>query len=214
MSKREERKIKNSALSKARFRRFKEAGLCSVCGKARDTVRLICTTCSGKLKERWRKRNRTLKESGLCVVCGESELMTRSLCKTCRSRTLERSKVRRRTNVEKYKERSRKQLQDLRIQIIEAYGGWVCACCGETIRQFLTLDHVYNDGFKEKKVGRRTRDTSTFFRRLRREGFPNKDRYQVLCWNCNLGKARNNGVCPHRTYGLGIGPSFPTPEKR
>lgn len=25
-----------------------------------------------------------------------------------------------------------------------------------------------------------------------------KTKYETLCWNCNLGKNRNNGVCPHK----------------
>ena len=29
-------------------------------------------------------------------------------------------------------------------------------------------------------------------------GWP-KDRYQLLCSNCNQGKRRNGGICPHKT---------------
>ena len=31
---------------------------------------------------------------------------------------------------------------------------------------------------------------------LKRQGWP-KDGYQLLCANCNQGRARNGGVCPH-----------------
>jgi hypothetical protein len=55
---------------------------------------------------------------------------------------------------------------------------------------FLQLDHVHNDGAKERAETR----TSAYMLALR-EGFP--DRYQLLCANCNSGKARNGGVCPH-----------------
>jgi len=30
---------------------------------------------------------------------------------------------------------------------------------------------------------------------LKKNNYP--DGFQVLCMNCNLGKQRNNGVCPH-----------------
>jgi hypothetical protein len=33
-----------------------------------------------------------------------------------------------------------------------------------------------------------------------KQGFPNKDRYQVLCYNCNCAKDKN-GICPHKNMG-------------
>jgi hypothetical protein len=75
-----------------------------------------------------------------------------------------------------------------------AYGG-ECACCGLGDQRFLTIDHILNDGKLDKINGRRS--GSQLYRYLRRNGYP-KDRYQVLCYNCNLAKAHNNGICPHK----------------
>lgn len=83
--------------------------------------------------------------------------------------------------------------QRLKDAAYAAYGGYVCACCGETEKAFLTIDHVNNDGAKH----RREVDRRKIYKWLARNGYPND--FQVLCMNCNFGKARNGGVCPHQT---------------
>lgn len=76
----------------------------------------------------------------------------------------------------------------IKNQIFDAYGR-ECKCCGETIERFLTLDHINNDGFKDKKRG------YGFYIKVRKMGYPNT--LQILCFNCNCGRALNKGVCPH-----------------
>lgn len=63
---------------------------------------------------------------------------------------------------------------------------------GKTEPTFLTLDHVNNDG------GGRFRKTVGYvlYRGIINADFP--DSFQILCWNCNTGKQKNGGVCPHR----------------
>lgn len=82
---------------------------------------------------------------------------------------------------------------NLRKQIIEGYGG-KCACCGETEFHFLDIDHIDNDGRADRE---HFNDFRAFYRWLRNNGFP-KDKYQLLCSNCNQGKRRNGGICPHK----------------
>lgn len=80
-----------------------------------------------------------------------------------------------------------KRMQDAAI---DAYGGF-CACCGETERTFLQLDHVNDDGAAHRRElkGRRLAPW------LRKMGYP--DGFRVLCANCNFGRHLNGGVCPH-----------------
>lgn len=61
--------------------------------------------------------------------------------------------------------------------------------------KFLTIDHVKNDGYKDKIRGKRY-SGAELMRKVIKEVFP--DTYQILCFNCNCGKARNNGICPHK----------------
>lgn len=69
-----------------------------------------------------------------------------------------------------------------------------CMCCGEKVELFLTVDHIQNDGFLDG------RSRSNYKKILLEQNI--KDKYQVLCWNCNCGKNINGGVCPHKTEKL------------
>jgi hypothetical protein len=92
----------------------------------------------------------------------------------------------------------------LRGKLFEIYG-IKCACCGESNRAFLTLDHVNNDG-KEDRA--KASGWATIYRRAIRE--QDKSKYQILCYNCNLGKSRNGGVCPHLAENRKLGDGITT----
>lgn len=77
-------------------------------------------------------------------------------------------------------------------EILDNYG-YKCACCGETEPMFLTVDHRFGTGNKHRREVRRT--SNEWYKAVIEEGFP--DCYQILCFNCNLGRERNKGVCPH-----------------
>jgi hypothetical protein len=79
----------------------------------------------------------------------------------------------------------------IRAQILAGYGG-KCACCAESEPHFLELDHVNGGGAKEFKA---MKSAITLYRRVIAQGFP--DRYRLLCANCNRGRYRNGGRCPH-----------------
>lgn len=92
------------------------------------------------------------------------------------------------------KHHSRLQLE-LRDRMIDAYGA-KCACCGETIRAFLTLGHVNNDGATERKeIGK---NPKKMWEKAIKE--VDSGRYVLLCWNCNAGAKSNNSVCPHKEF--------------
>lgn len=95
--------------------------------------------------------------------------------------------------------RRKKYYQATKQQVFEAYGGAICKCCGEAIAEFLTLDHVKGDGSRDRKLGRRG---FALFLWIRRSGFP--PGFQVLCFNCNCGRAINGGICPHHATRLQV----------
>lgn len=89
--------------------------------------------------------------------------------------------------------RSLSNAYDLKRVVYTHYGNR-CACCNETELNFLTIDHVNNDGYLKRKqegVG------ASLYRKIKNSCFPLS--FQLLCMNCNFGKARNKGVCPHKT---------------
>jgi hypothetical protein len=64
-------------------------------------------------------------------------------------------------------------------KLMKKYGG-ECVSCNEKKIEFLTIDHVNNDGAKERKgncFG------AAFYRKLLKEKLSNN--YQILCYNCN-----------------------------
>lgn len=80
----------------------------------------------------------------------------------------------------------------LKAEVILAMGG-KCACCDETEQEFLTVDHVNENG----NVHRRnvTLGGGWSWRVAKASGYSSD--YQLLCFNCNLSKAYGKGVCSH-----------------
>lgn len=91
----------------------------------------------------------------------------------------------------------------LKREVIDAYGG-KCACCGETILVFLTIDHIEGNGAEHRrKMAAETGSNwgqagAPTYRWLRKNGFPKG--FQVLCANCNCGRHWNGGICPHEEF--------------
>lgn len=94
-------------------------------------------------------------------------------------------------NPEKRKQNALNYYYRLYHEAIMAYGGYRCACCGETEPLFLSIDHMNNDG----KAHRTAVGAVGVFKDLRDRGWP--PGFQVLCMNCNHGRHRNGGICPH-----------------
>lgn len=87
----------------------------------------------------------------------------------------------------------REYREKLTKKVIEHYGG-KCECCGETNFLFLTIDHIKRNGKEERrKLGS---NNLSIYRKIILENYP--EGYRVLCYNCNCGRERNNGVCPHK----------------
>lgn len=144
-----------------------QAGLCSLCGKVQVLGVKQCEKCRKMRARYYHKRV----AAGICP-CGE-KLVTGKRCEQCLRK-------------------SREVHQQLIIEVINAYGGPKCKCCGEINPLMLTIDHIDGCG----KIGRESHGTgAAFYRWLKRNNFP--DGFQVLCANCNHGRAKNGGICPH-----------------
>lgn len=93
----------------------------------------------------------------------------------------------------------RENYQRIREALLVHYGGSPprCACCHESEKLFLTLDHINGGGNKQvRELG----GPITFYRWLIAQGFP--EGYQILCFNCNNGRRFNGGICPHQLVPL------------
>lgn len=84
----------------------------------------------------------------------------------------------------------------LREELFRIYGD-VCACCGESEKRFLTLEHKNGSGQPDSNFIRmRTLGQERIWKDAIEANDPSK--FETLCYNCNIGKAANKGVCPHK----------------
>lgn len=196
---------------RVRRQRLKEQGLCTQCGKVPPREdRTTCETCGNKLSKamsKWQKKAKKERQGkGLCS-CGRPAPQGKKTCEECNEKNKAWYYRRKELGLCSYcgndikdgttrcNECSRKlseQKQELKREVMEAYGGPTCACCGETTETFLTIDHINNDGAKHRRIIGRT----SVNKWLKNNGFPTG--YQVLCFNCNMGKHLNGGICPHQ----------------
>lgn len=138
-----------------------------------------CATHLRILLERQKQKRHQAQTGGLCSVCGGQKDRKNWRCTNCFARQ---------------KERMRERLQQSQDIVYHRYGGYRCTCCGETIRQFLSLDHIHGDGNKHRKeIGGRM---PQLYKWIIANDFP--PIFQVLCLNCNIGRHRNGGICPHQ----------------
>lgn len=155
------------------------------------------TRCQGCLDKRsdymirWKAAQAA---AGKCSKCGKfkPEKGFRT-CKKCK----EYFNTWHKDNYERRKETltkiSREAHARTREKVIKGYGE-TCICCKETNPKFLTLDHVNNDGkLHREEIGSGGSDINTW---AVKNNFPSN--LQLLCYNCNLGKAKNGGICPHK----------------
>ncbi len=166
------------------------------------------------------EENRELKLQGKrrCATCKEikslSEFAFRNFEKTqvyscCRKCKTTSSKTIQQRNRNLYYCRKRdKEWSSLLDNL-----GHTCDCCGEANEAFLTVDHINRDGHKEAvlymsikygELRRLRRNGLSLWRKARLEGYP-KDKYRMLCYNCNCGRERNEGVCPHVNEPIPLG---------
>lgn len=147
---------------------------------------LTCTLCgTQKASEEFYKRGRNGKQGSYLTIKQPCIQCVRGLGKTETRRAYSR-------------EFSKQAARRLRRNVIEAYGH-TCTCCGETAFEFLCIDHVNNDGGDERRAGL---IGTALLRHVKRLGYP-KDRYQLLCHNCNQAKGYY-GYCPHSSVSLSL----------
>lgn len=86
--------------------------------------------------------------------------------------------------------------QKIKALVVHHYsnGKNECECCKVKELKFLAVDHVNNDGSKDRK---KKGSGHPFYCWLIRNNFPNNPALQVLCFNCNWAK-RYEGGCPHK----------------
>lgn len=99
-----------------------------------------------------------------------------------REKLLSQQKIRDSKNKHNIHIRNQKRKNDNKIKVLTHYGNDTCACvrCGVEDIRVLSLDHIYNNGYEERR--RTGWSGHEFYRQLIIAGFP--EGYQTLCMNC------------------------------
>lgn len=212
-------KAKAPVYRKSRRDRWRAEGRCTKCGRVVDGDYLHCSSCRAYFRE-WNAKQsdehkavrharvETLREArrqnGLCPRCAGTPKNGRTYCAECinkrllaslRNGGIERTKEWRKAHPDRTREYELKHDDKVRDIIFARYGT-SCACCGESERVFLTLDHINGDGAAHRRelAGSSRVGGVNFYQKLIKAGLP--DGIRTLCWNCNAARHRL-GVCPH-----------------
>ena len=127
-------------------------------------------------KKGWSTQYRLKRMSkGICIDC-PNILVSKRYCQNC---------------VNKKTARYRK----LKQEVLDHYGN-KCVCCNEAIFEFLSIDHINNNGAAHRKVSGKGQN---FYKWIIENNFPND--LQILCFNCNCAKGFYKR-CPHEVAGI------------
>ena len=183
-----------------RFAKLSANPTCSKCGKRKTVgdfppraVDYWCYSCRGEYAlKAYHKKRAALSAKQLQKLRDEvnDRQTQRRVAKLAAMPAKQLAAYRRQINAE-----NRARRIEVKDRAFAGYGGYKCACCGESETQFLTIDHVNNDGAEHKRKWN-LRTGEEVYRWLIKHDFPSG--FQVLCMNCNWGKRYNNGVCPHK----------------
>lgn len=148
----------------------KEKGICKDCPNSTDG-KVYCKDCINRMEECRKKRYENKKTKGLCRECLNEAVGGKSRCENCLAK-------------------ARNYHREQKKIVLDHYGA-KCNCpnCDVIEFEFLTVDHMDNDGAKHRK------EISSIFTWIIKNKFPSN--IQILCWNCNCAKQYFGG-CNHR----------------
>lgn len=162
-----------------RYRQIRRSGLCN-CGQPREDGFMSCRKCRQSGQQREAKDRQDRQSRNQCVEC-PNILPLNSYRRTCDE------------CAQYHSDRSKRYLAERKELVFSVYGK-SCKCCDEDNGMLLTIDHVNGDGAEHRRaIGSSNLSLYIF---LIKNNFPNG--FQTLCYNCNIGRYKNGGTCPHR----------------
>lgn len=125
---------------------------------------------------------------------------TLGLCRSCPRILAKSSKIyceyHRNKDQIRRRERDKRFGLKIKMECFKQYGN-KCSCCGESIAEFLTIEHIERNGnIHRKSLFKHNVGGVHMYRWLKKNNFPKG--YTILCMNCNWAQRYGN-VCPHKT---------------
>lgn len=171
---------------------------CPVCGEAlgHNLKQVYCSRrCAWRGQRRLAAGHSASARGRTCETCGgpisgNLQINARYCSDRCRGTAWARRY--RPSRKEQWNQSNLASARRFKLKLIAEYGGR-CECCGEDDPDKLNIDHTRDDGKQHRLEAGSGTGT---YRWLKRHGYP-RDGYRLLCYNCNIGRAHNGGVCPH-----------------
>lgn len=141
-----------------------------------------CRSCHLAMSEAWRKKNMDKVRTAATARYRKNPEKYRKLRREYHSRNRKRANATGR-------KAAKKRWEDC----VKGLGG-KCSCCGERRMTMLEIDHIQGFGNQHR---RKMGGAVGVYVDIIKQGFP-KDKYRVLCCNCNQSRRRNRtGNCEH-----------------
>jgi len=179
--------------------------MCYTLGMKLPWKKRVFTTKNTRLRDYELRRKKEFTAAGLCGKCGKEPIAS-DRSKILGIICLDKAVANRQQWWDKNQEECRRKQREsdqvrraLYKDLVFNHYGKLCACCGETEEIFLQIDHVNGGGNKHRKDLYGSIQSGAgymMYRYLIENDFPPE--FQVLCANCNFGKWRNKGICPHK----------------
>lgn len=176
---------------KALYAQRKSQGLCCACGQLNSNPSFYrCPNCKQTHNEKHYQKSQERIKTNICCQCGKNPIDSSRSKYRC-SKCLNKEKELHFAQRDKRNAKSRNYQHRLKDEVLAAYGGPICKCCGEANKMLLTIDHLENNGMEH----RRAIKTFYIYPWLKKHNYP--PGYQVLCFSCNHGRHLNGGTqCP------------------
>ena len=146
---------------------------CVDCSKPVNNHKSRCSRCAKirikqnnpeVYKARMARKRERKRASGCCIRCGDERKST-LYCANCLEKLAHERKIER---------------NKLRIEVITHYGN-KCECCGESLPEFLSIDHINSGGNAHRREIKAS--SINLYRWLKNNNYP--DGFRILCMNCN-----------------------------
>lgn len=161
-----------------KWKKFKDKNICLNCKGPKEQInKTHCDKCEIIRVKKYQTKRNLRKQNNLCIKCGNNKDTATKHCLIC----LEQFRLRR---------------VKIKTKVLAHYGQ-SCVCCGEKCFDFLTIDHINNDGYKHRKTiwNKNEGGGDKFYRWIIKNNFPSD--LQVYCYNCNCGSDGKTHICPH-----------------
>lgn len=142
----------------------KKSGLCPACGKPAMPGKVICEECSKRMTEVSAERYHERRAAGKCNYCDNDPVPGSTMCQY-------------------HLDQTKQQREDLKLEVMNAYGGPKCAWCPETDIRYLEIDHIEGGGrqhLKRENLGNGGHALRCW---LKANNFP--PGFRILCRTCN-----------------------------